>query len=37
MNPDLDHLRMEQDKRFAELEARLEKQMKLSLHTNHPP
>ena len=36
-NTDLDTLRFDHEKRFSELEARLEKQMKLSLHQNFSP
>ena len=36
-NTDLDTLRFDHEKRFSELEARMEKQMKLSLHQNFSP
>jgi len=36
-NTDLETLRHDQEKRFSELESRMEKQMKLSLHQNFSP
>jgi hypothetical protein len=37
INTDLETLRIDNENRFSELEARLEKQMKLSLHQNFSP
>lgn len=36
-NTDLETLRHDHEKRFSELEARMEKQMKLNLHQNFSP